>query len=86
MQPLLPESPESLAMHRRALAGLNAFMKMEAAGGIVLVLATVVAMVVAMAGKTADASSRVKGFMVCRPGFWLLRRPWRESNRWSGDR
>ena len=34
-------------MHRRALATLNGFMKLEAAGGIVLVLATVVAMVVA---------------------------------------
>lgn len=34
-------------IHRRALAALNAFMKMEAAGGIVLVLATVVAMIVA---------------------------------------
>jgi len=36
-----------MAMHRRALATLYGFMKMEAAGGIVLVLATVVAMVVA---------------------------------------
>lgn len=49
-----PESPESLAMHRRALAALNAFMKMEAAGGIVLVLATVVAMVVANSALAGD--------------------------------
>jgi len=49
-----PESTESLAMHRRALAGLNAFMKMEAAGGIVLVLATVVAMVVANSALAGD--------------------------------
>lgn len=42
------------AMHRRALAALNAFMKMEAAGGIVLVLATVVAMVVANSALAAD--------------------------------
>jgi len=42
------------AMHRRALAALNAFMKMEAAGGIVLVLATVVAMVVANSALSAD--------------------------------
>ncbi|MCC6756790.1 MAG: Na+/H+ antiporter NhaA [Arenimonas sp.] len=41
-------------MHRRALAALNAFMKMEAAGGIVLVLATVVAMVVANSALAAD--------------------------------
>jgi NhaA family Na+:H+ antiporter len=49
-----PETPESLAMHRRALAALNAFMKMEAAGGIVLVLATVVAMVVANSALAGD--------------------------------
>lgn len=42
------------AMHRRALAALNAFMKMEAAGGIVLVLATVVAMVVANSALAVD--------------------------------
>jgi NhaA family Na+:H+ antiporter len=43
----MTETQESIAMHRKALAALNTFMKMEAAGGIVLVLATVVAMVVA---------------------------------------
>ncbi|MBP7371050.1 MAG: Na+/H+ antiporter NhaA [Arenimonas sp.] len=43
----MTENRESIAMHRQAMAALNAFMKMEAAGGIVLVLATVVAMIVA---------------------------------------
>lgn len=43
----MTETQENIAMHRKALAALNTFMKMEAAGGIVLVLATVVAMVVA---------------------------------------
>ena len=41
-------------MHRRALAALNGFIKMEAAGGIVLVLATLVAMVVANSALNAD--------------------------------
>jgi NhaA family Na+:H+ antiporter len=50
----MTESQESIAMHRQALAALNTFMKMEAAGGIVLVLATVVAMVVANSALSAD--------------------------------
>jgi Na+:H+ antiporter, NhaA family len=41
---------ENMAMHRRALAALNGFIKTEAAGGIVLVLASIVAMVVANSG------------------------------------
>lgn len=41
-----PQS-ETQTMRRRALAALNAFIKMEAAGGVVLLLATIVAMVVA---------------------------------------
>ena len=48
------ETRADRAMHRRALAALKAFMKMEAAGGIVLVLATVVAMVVANSALAAD--------------------------------
>ncbi len=43
----MTETPADRAMHRRALAALNAFMKLESSGGIVLVLATLVAMVVA---------------------------------------
>jgi NhaA family Na+:H+ antiporter len=43
MQP----NQEKIAMHRKALAALNGFMKLEASGGMVLVFATVVAMVVA---------------------------------------
>lgn len=50
----MTETRADRAMHRRALAALNAFMKMEAAGGIVLVLATVVAMVVANSALSAD--------------------------------
>lgn len=43
----MTETRADRAMHRRALAALSAFMKLESSGGIVLVLATVVAMVVA---------------------------------------
>ena len=43
----MSQATPSRMIHRRALAALNAFMKMEAAGGIILVLATVVAMIVA---------------------------------------
>ncbi len=43
----MTETRADRAMHRRALAALNAFMKLESSGGIVLVLATLVAMVVA---------------------------------------
>lgn len=50
----MTETRADRAMHRRALAALNAFMKMEAAGGIVLVLATVVAMVVANSALAVD--------------------------------
>ena len=50
----MTETRADRAMHRRALAALNAFMKMEAAGGIVLVIATVVAMVVANSALSAD--------------------------------
>ena len=50
----MTETPAQLAMHRRALAALKAFMQLEAAGGIVLVLATVVAMVVANSALAAD--------------------------------
>ena len=45
---------ETQAMHRRALAALNAFIKLEAAGGIVLLLATIVAMVVANSALAGD--------------------------------
>ncbi|MFM6988686.1 MAG: Na+/H+ antiporter NhaA [Arenimonas sp.] len=50
----MTETRAERAMHRRALAALSAFMKMEAAGGIVLVLATAVAMVVANSALAAD--------------------------------
>jgi Na+:H+ antiporter, NhaA family len=48
-----PQS-ETQAMHRRALAALNAFMKLESAGGMVLIFATVVAMVVANSALSGD--------------------------------
>lgn len=50
----MPNAAPSQAIYRRALASLNAFMNMEAAGGIVLVLATVLAMLVANSGFSAD--------------------------------
>ncbi len=50
----MPNTAPSQAIYLRALASLNAFMKMEAAGGIVLVLATVLAMLVANSGLSAD--------------------------------
>lgn len=50
----MTETTETIAMHRRALAALNTFMKMESAGGIVLVLATIVAMVVANSALSGD--------------------------------
>ncbi len=50
----MPNAAPSPAIYRRALASLNAFMKMEAAGGIVLVLATVLAMWVANSALSAD--------------------------------
>lgn len=50
----MPIPAPSQAIYLRALASLNAFMKMEAAGGIVLVLATVLAMLVANSGLSAD--------------------------------
>jgi len=50
----MTETSESIAMHRRALAALNTFMKLESAGGIVLVVATVMAMVVANSAFSAD--------------------------------
>ncbi len=43
----MTETQETIAMHRRALAALNTFMKLESAGGIVLVFATIAAMLVA---------------------------------------
>jgi len=43
----MTETRADRAMHRRALAALADFMKLESSGGIVLVLATLVAMVVA---------------------------------------
>ena len=45
---------EKTAMHRKALSALQGFMQMEAAGGIVLVFATIVAMVVANSALGAD--------------------------------
>ncbi len=50
----MPNAEPSPAIYRRALASLNAFMKMEAAGGIVLVLATALAMLVANSGLSAE--------------------------------
>jgi Na+:H+ antiporter, NhaA family len=50
----MPNPAPSPAIYRRALASLNAFMKMEAAGGVVLVLATVLAMLVANSVFSAD--------------------------------
>ncbi len=50
----MTETTESIAMHRRALAALNTFMKLESAGGIVLVVATVMAMVVANSAFSAE--------------------------------
>lgn len=50
----MPNTAPSSAIYRRALASLNAFMKMEAAGGIVLVAATVLAMLVANSVLSAD--------------------------------
>ncbi len=50
----MPNTAPSQAIYLRALASLTAFMKMEAAGGIVLVLATVLAMLVANSGLSAD--------------------------------
>ena len=43
----MTETSKKLATHRKALAAINAFMKMEAAGGMVLVLATVLAIWIA---------------------------------------
>jgi NhaA family Na+:H+ antiporter len=45
---------EKTAMHRKALSAMQGFMQMEAAGGIVLVFATIVAMVVANSALGAD--------------------------------
>jgi NhaA family Na+:H+ antiporter len=45
---------EKTAMHRKALSAMQSFMQMEAAGGIVLVFATIVAMVVANSALGAD--------------------------------
>ncbi len=50
----MTQPAEKIAMHRKALAAMQGFMQMEAAGGIVLVLATVVAMIVANSALSAD--------------------------------
>jgi NhaA family Na+:H+ antiporter len=50
----MTENQETIAMHRRALAALNAFMRLESAGGIVLVFATLAAMVVANSAISAE--------------------------------
>jgi NhaA family Na+:H+ antiporter len=50
----MTETKQSRAIHRKALAALNAFMKMEAAGGIVLILATAVALAVANSSYSAN--------------------------------
>jgi Na+:H+ antiporter, NhaA family len=54
MEPTMPNTAPNPAIYRRALAALNAFMNMEAAGGIVLVLATALAMLVANSALSAS--------------------------------
>ena len=50
----MTQPTEKIAMHRKALTAMQGFMQMEAAGGIVLVLATIVAMIVANSALSAD--------------------------------
>lgn len=67
-----PANSENLAMHRRALAALNTFMNMEAAGGIVLVLATIVAMVVANSALNDEYQSVLHTYLSFGFGEWSL--------------
>lgn len=69
-------------MHRRALATLNGFMKMEAAGGIVLILATIVAMVVANSGYNGDYQAFLKTYLNIGFGDWTLHK---SVSHWIND-
>lgn len=69
-------------MHRRALAALNGFMKMEAAGGIVLVLATIVAMVVANSGYNGDYQAFLKTYLNLGFGDWTMHK---SVSHWIND-
>ena len=69
-------------MHRRALVTLNGFMKMEAAGGIVLVFATIVAMVVANSGYNGDYQAFLKTYLNLGFGDWTLHK---SVSHWIND-
>lgn len=73
---------ENMAMHRRALATLNGFMKMEAAGGIVLVLAAIVAMVVANSGYNASYQAFLNTYLNLGIGEWALHK---SVSHWIND-
>jgi len=73
---------ENIAMHRRALAALNGFIKMEASSGIVLVLATIVAMVVANSGYNGDYQAFLKTYLNFGIGEWALHK---SVSHWIND-
>jgi NhaA family Na+:H+ antiporter len=73
---------ENMAMHRRALAALNGFMKMEAAGGIVLVLAAIVAMVVANSGYNTAYQAFLNTYLDLGFGDWTLHK---SVSHWIND-
>lgn len=81
-EPNPPGSANSQAMHRRALAALNAFMKLEAAGGIVLVLATVVAMVVANSELNKEYQTVLHTYLNFGFGEWTLQK---SVSHWIND-
>lgn len=73
---------ENRAMHRKALAALNAFMKLEAAGGIVLVLATVIAMAVANSALNDQYQSVLHTYLSFGFGEWSLHK---SVSHWIND-
>lgn len=76
------DTTENRAMHRKALAALNGFMKMEAAGGIVLVLAAAVAMVVANSGYNGTYQAFLGTHLNLGFGEWVLHK---SVSHWIND-
>lgn len=68
----MTETQETIAMHRRALAALNTFMKLESAGGIVLVFATIAAMLVANSAYSAQYIEALQTHFTLGYGFASL--------------
>ena len=78
----VPAASADSPMHRRALATLNAFMRLESAGGIVLVLAAIVAMVVANSELSDEYLAVLHTYLGFGFGDWIM---YKSVSHWIND-